>query len=80
MRLSDFAVFHRSQRGDLCVVVNQLDVGCQAVAAGQLCHPGQQEGGGSFAVDALFDTFGDGLSDGGVDGLQAWRTPRGWGW
>ena len=35
--------------GNLGVVEHQTDVGSQGIAAGQLCHPGQQEGGGLLA-------------------------------
>lgn len=46
------------------VVVDQLDVGSQAVAAGDLRHPGQEEGGGGFAVDALLPALGNGPVNG----------------
>ena len=50
--------------GDTGVVQHQLDVALQAVSAGQLHHPGQQEGGGLLAVDALLLALPQGLLDG----------------
>ena len=67
--LLQLAQLHRGIGGQRGVVVDELDVALEAVAAGQLLHAGQQERGDGLAVDALLIRLGDGLVDGGVDDL-----------
>ena len=65
----------RQLRGNLRaqarVVVDQLDIGLETVAAGELLNLVQQKGRGFLAVDA--QRFG--LGDGGVDGSRPMPTP-----
>lgn len=67
--LLQLAQLHRGIGGQRGVVVDELDIALEAVAAGQLLHAGQQERGDGLAVDALLIRLGDGLVDGGVDDL-----------
>ena len=50
--------------GHTGIVVNQLDIALQAVSASEVLHPGQEEGGGGLAVDALLPALRHSLVNG----------------